>query len=88
MLMQVIERFGFPVAVSAWLAFFIWVMGRQIVAELGRLTRAVALVVLAMQFAPEFRQTAEDIYEESAAAAKKRGEDLESEQRHRPPRKP
>lgn len=85
-LMQVIERFGFPVAVSAALALFIWVIGRQIVAELGRLTRAVTLVVLAMQFAPEFHEEARRVHAESMSAARKRKEDLESETNRREPR--
>lgn len=75
--MQSLDRFGFPVVVSAFLAGFIWVIGRQITAELGRLTRAVTLVVLSMQFAPEFHQAASDLYDESLEAARKRKEKVE-----------
>lgn len=62
---------------------FIWVMGRNVIAELGRLTRAITLVVLAMSFAPkQFRLTAEELYDESLRAAQKRKETLEAD--HRP----
>ncbi len=80
---QIAERFGFPAVVCACLGFFNWVIGRQVIAELGRLTRAVSLVVLAMQFAPEFHESAREIHDESMAAARKRKEDLESETRRR-----
>lgn len=82
---QVAERFGFPAAVCACLGIFIWVRGREISAELGRLTRAVTLLVLSMQFAPQFHDTAQDIYDESITAARKRKENLEPEiRKHKP----
>lgn len=80
-LWQIAERFGFPAAVSVLLITFIWVRGREITAELGRLTRAVALAVLAMQFAPEFHKQAKELHEESLEAARKRKEDLSRERR-------
>ncbi len=81
---QFAERFGFPALVALLLGVFMWVIGRGIMSELGRLTRAVTLVVLAMQFAPEFHEDAQNLYEESLEAAKKRKEDLSHEkQRHR-----
>lgn len=82
---QIAERFGFPAAVCACLGIFIWVRGREIAAELGRLTRAVTLLVLSMQFAPQFHDAARDIYDESIEAARKRKESLEGEiRKHRP----
>lgn len=83
LMLQIAERFGFPVAVSAFLAFFIWVIGRGIIAELGRLTRAVTLVVLSMSFAPEFHEEASTLYDESAAAARKRKENLDNERKRK-----
>lgn len=75
---QIAKEFGFPVVVCASLAAFIWVIGRSLIAELGRLTRAVALVVLAMSFAPrQFRLTAEELYAESMKAARDRKEEME-----------
>lgn len=76
---QILERFGFPVLVSVGLGWFIWTIGRGIVTELGRLTRAVALLVLSMQFFPQGHEQAEEIYEESLDAARSRKEKLESE---------
>lgn len=85
--MQFIDRFGFPAFVALSLGAFGWVIGRGIMFELGRLTRAVTLVVLAMQFAPEFHEDAENLYEESLDAATKRKEDLSHERRrHRKPK--
>lgn len=81
----VAERFGFPASVCACLGIFIWVRGREIAAELGRLTRAVTLLVLSMQFAPQFHETARELYEESASAARKRKENLEGETRKHHP---
>lgn len=83
--MQFIDRFGFPAFVAACLALFMWKSGREITSELGRLTRAVTLVVLSMQFAPEFHEEANNIYEDSLEAAKKRKEKLLHE-RQKPPR--
>lgn len=79
---QFAKEFGFPALVALGLGAFVWVIGRGIMSELGRLTRAVTLVVLAMQFAPEFHRDAEELYEESMEAAKKRKEDT-SHERHR-----
>lgn len=73
------EQFGFPAALVVLLIIFLWVIGRQIIAELGRLTRAVSLVVLAMQFAPEFHEAAQEIYDESMDAARGRKENVEKE---------
>ncbi len=81
--MQFAERFGFPAFVALLLGLFMWVIGRGIMSELGRLTRAVTLVVLAMQFAPEFHEDAENLYEESLDAAKKRKEDLSHEKQRK-----
>lgn len=80
---QFADKFGFPAFVALCLGAFLWFIGRGIMSELGRLTRAVTLVVLAMQFAPEFHEDAESLYEESLEAAKKRKEDL-SHERQRP----
>jgi hypothetical protein len=87
LLFQFAREFGFPALVSFLLGAFIWTIGRGIMSELGRLTRAVTLVVLSMQFAPEragkaFKEEAERLYDESAEASKKRGEDI-SRERHR-----
>lgn len=79
LLFQFAERFGFPAFVSVCLGLFGWVVGRSITRELGRLTRAITLVVLAMQFAPEFHEEAEAIYDESLDEAKKRKDDLSHE---------
>ncbi len=84
LLWQIAERFGFPAVVCACLGIFIWVMGQRVVAELGRLTRAVTLVVLAMQFAPEFHQAAKTLHDESLHAARRRKEDVDSEERRNP----
>lgn len=78
-LWQVAERFGFPAFVCVCLGLFMWSIGRQMIAELGRLTRAVTQVVIAMQFAPQFHQVAKDLYDESLAAAKRRKDDLSTE---------
>lgn len=80
---QIAERFGFPVLVCFALGWFLWHVGRGVVTELGRLTRAVSLVVLAMQFAPELHEAAEELYDESLEAAQKRKENL-SHERQRP----
>jgi len=83
--MQFIDRFGFPAFVALSLGAFMWIIGRGIMSELGRLTRAVTLVVLAMQFAPEFHEEAESIYNDSLDAAKKRKERMEHEKQRRKP---
>lgn len=83
LIIQFIDRFGFPVFVALCLGYFMWIIGRGIISELGRLTRAVTLVVLCMQFAPEFHRDAEELYEESAAAARKRKEDLSHERQRK-----
>jgi len=83
-ILQFIDRFGFPVFVALALGAFIWFKASGITAELGRVTRALTLVVLAMQFAPQFHEDAEELYEESLDAARKRKEDLSHErQRHK-----
>lgn len=80
---QIAKEFGFPVVVCVCLAIYIWVRQRQSDAALERNTRAAALVVLAMSFAPkQFRLTAEELYEESLRASQKRGDELEPD--HRP----
>lgn len=73
------EAFGFPAGLVLLLILFGWIIGRGIMSELGRLTRAVTLVVLAMQFAPEFHEEAQEVYDESLDAAQKRKENLEHE---------
>lgn len=80
-ILQILDKFGFPVFVALCLGAFMWIIGRGIISELGRLTRAVTLVVLCMQFAPEFHEDAAVIYDESMEAAKKRKEDLSHERR-------
>lgn len=55
--------------------FFIATRGKDITATVDRLTRIIALVVLAMQFAPQFHSSAEEIYEESLRASRKRKDD-------------
>ncbi len=82
-LLRTAEQFGFPAALTVLLIIFAWVIGRQIIAELGRLTRAVSLVVLAMSFAPEFHEEAKMLYDESLEAAKKRKEGLEHERKRK-----
>jgi hypothetical protein len=82
------ENFGFPAALVVLLILFLWVIGLRLVAEMGRLTRAVSLVVLAMQFAPEFHPAAREIYEESLEAARRRkdrGLDAEIAKHHPKP---
>lgn len=77
---KIAESFGFPAACCVLLIAFIWVRGREIAAELGRVTRALTLVVLSMQFAPQLhKEEAQSIYEESEEAARKRKEDITHE---------
>lgn len=83
LLFQFADKFGFPAFVALCLGAFGWIIGRGIMSELGRLTRAVTLVVLAMQFAPEFHEDAENLYEESLEAAKKRKENLSHERQRK-----
>lgn len=83
LLFQFAREFGFPALVALLLGAFIWIIGRGIMSELGRLTRAVTLVVLAMQFAPEFHEDATNLYEESLEAAKKRKEDMTHERQRK-----
>lgn len=86
-LLSIAERFGFPAALDVVLILFGWFVIRGLIAEVGRLTRAVTLAVLSMQFAPQFHSAAKDIYDESLSEARKRGEDLSAElQRHPPPK--
>ncbi len=89
LLWQIAERFGFPAALVVLLIFLGWVRLGALIAEVGRLTRAVAMIVISTQFIlPKIlREQAEDVWEESAVAAEKRKEDLATEKRrrHRPP---
>lgn len=79
LLFQFAREFGFPALVALSLGLFIWTIGRGIIMELGRLTRAVALAVLSMQFFPQGHEQANEIYEESLDAARARKEKLDSE---------
>lgn len=81
--LQFADRFGFPAFVALCLGVFMWIIGRGIMSELGRLTRAVTLCVLAMQFAPEFHEEAREIYEESLDAAKKRKDNVSHERQRK-----